>query len=147
MKALLIKYLPATDTLDTRFKVTIEGSKPFTLSTHSNLLDVNSHECLEMQAAKLALDKWDISYSTLQIGQLPNLTHVVTIGEKDNTFHTVDFNGMYGTDVFIVHGDYLSVKKWADEKEVYEGYFSNVITRKTGSGIDKGVTYSLIKKY
>ena len=78
MKAIQIKYIPATDTRGVRLKVWAEGNKPQYFSRHYEL-DV--HE----QAREVAIDyikeTFDGHCKLYGFGMLPNGDYVATLGE------------------------------------------------------------------
>ena len=84
MKAIQIKYLPVTNTKDSRLKVWAEGVKAVTYSP--NTFDCNSVQSIELQAAlKFADDLGWLNNGKLDlvIGQLPNLDHCAVFVTKE----------------------------------------------------------------
>lgn len=132
MKALLIKSLPCTNTLPARFKSTIEGQKPCTISQESHSLDNNSPDCLQLQAAKIALHWWGLSAwlddNVLSVGQLPNRDHVVTLSAKSKLFkcESESSKGVTVTEYYL--GNRLAVTNKAQKTAIQCGHHTPLVT-------------------
>lgn len=86
MKAIQVKYMPATNTKNTRLKVFAEGLKPLIYSIEK--FDTNhAFKSVEQQAAEefanhfnwLAYSSWSETEYVLRGGQLANGDHVFVI--------------------------------------------------------------------
>ncbi len=131
MKALLIKALSSTNHLPARFKVTIHGQKPFTISQESMSFNYNSADCLQLQAAHQALLYWDmgrvIDENNLFIGQLPNGDYVATLSNKRDLFRA-EILVRDETHTFYYSGSKLNATIAAQAKAIQLGGFEPLIT-------------------
>tara|TARA_R110000851_G_scaffold254940_1_gene407555 strand:+ start:302 stop:559 length:258 start_codon:yes stop_codon:yes gene_type:complete len=84
MKALLIKVLPATNTMANRYKVIVEGQKALILQCDDNRFDFE-YNCKPMleQLAQLAVEHFGFNHLGHNVGQLPSGDHCITLFNKD----------------------------------------------------------------
>lgn len=131
MKALLIRLLGSTETLPARIKVSADGVKTFTMSQESESFNHDSKECIQLQAARFAIqhwicDKW-LEDNTLSIGQLPNGDYVVTMSAKPQLYRveSLSMAGLTVTDYFL--GNRLDVSNAANKLAIEHGHYDTKI--------------------
>ena len=118
MKALLLRISPNTNTLPSRYIVTVQGQKRFIISCESEQFDYTSDAPILLnQVAKLAINHFGFSHLDHTVGQLPNGDNVITLCEPV-TLYKAEFNCNFKMINSYYLGTQLDVKKRVTRDEI-----------------------------
>lgn len=124
MKALLLKILPATNTLPSRFSVSVQGQKRFIISMESEQFDYSENSPTVLnQAVDLAITYFGFNHLKHNIGQLPNGDRVITLCEpvKLNKVEYLNKRGITVVEYYL--GTDQQARERSDVVAIKQGYY------------------------
>lgn len=124
MKAILLKIVPATNTLPSRYIATVQGQKRFVLPTDSEQFDYTMNSApLLTQVTQMIVNYFGFEHLDYSVGQLPDGNRVITLREKV-ALYKAEFNCNLRTVDKYYLGTALDVKQLSIPDEVLNNAYS-----------------------